>query len=897
MKHLTSHLVALFSLLSTTTVSASQVSLSSVPADTLISKDITRQKVVENGGGGIYRSIVVTDKSMTGYTIYRPRDVQWAAKHEGRLPLLVWANGACSDDNKGYENMLSDLASHGYVVIALGKMRMDDNDPSGGTSGSEHVAEAINWMVKQFSNTKSEYYHAVDVNKIALSGHSCGGAEAIANCGNSRVKTLLIMNAGMGGMSMGGASPQTLKSLHCPIIYLTGGTGDVAYENAKTDFGSITKVPVVWADLSTAGHGGTYWHHHGGDFERIALKWMDWHLKGKTQNAPVFLNPDYADFSGWKFQNKNFKAEDYEAAYRTGATVADTLFHHDAVAAHFALGADVSNTTKMEAAGQLYYNRQGKKADIMNILKDQGMNAVRFRVWVNPEESYSNKSDVQKLCTRAKRAGLDIMLDFHYSDFWANGGNQFKPRQWEGHTVDALVNDVYNHTFDVLNTLKKAGIKVRWAQIGNEVDNGMLWGDGRVGKANFLRFINSAYSAIKAVDPETQAVIHVGDGQNLSSLESFFDRLQNGEAQWDAIGLSAFPKWSGLKVDELIAKTVESVKGLQERYQRPVMIVESGHYNNRPLESNEFFAHFIDTLSQVGASGLFCWEPEVMKDYELGAWNPLTLKPSIALDAFLGLKHRSVPYLMKLSWDMPSDSICQSGDPLQIDVEATHIAGRISSLGLYNGRDLLATTDTLAPHFQVAELPKGINTLYVRATDTDGQTQTTDSCIFIQGPLTVADQTFKESPDGRDDAQYWSVRVTKPGQYMLVFKYQASDVLTPRVLLFDTRLSTLRFAATEPGKWGYVSKTITVDEPGTLLFSLHASSTKTVIPQVDTFCIIPLEDQPLPTVADPTAISSPEADAPGEATAYDLQGRRVTRTSKGIHILKSDDSAKKVSRN
>ena len=110
-------------------------------------------------------------------------------------------------------------------------------------------------MLKQEKLATSDYYHAIDVKNIAVSGHSCGGAQAIANCANSRVKTLLIMNSGMGsGVVMGGASPQTLKSLHCPIIYMTGGTDDVAYENAKYDFNNNVKKPVVWADLSNAGH-------------------------------------------------------------------------------------------------------------------------------------------------------------------------------------------------------------------------------------------------------------------------------------------------------------------------------------------------------------------------------------------------------------------------------------------------------------------------------------------------------------------------------------------------------------------------------------------------------------------------------------------------------------------
>lgn len=613
-------------------------------ADEPVSDQVSRQKVVDNGGSGLYKAVVVSEKTLPDFTVYRPWSIQGAAKREGALPILIWCNGACSDSSQGYERMLNEIASHGYVVVAIGAMKLTDNEREDGGSSETMVTDAITWLRKQERTSTSQYYHAIDVMNIALAGHSCGGAQAIANCANARVKTLLIMNAGMGGMSMGGASPQSLKNLHCPIIYMTGGTGDVAYANAQTDFGNISKVPVTWADLPTAGHGGTYWNAGGGEFGNVALKWMDWRLKGYSQNARLFLKPELRAFPSWNISHRNYPDEDPDAPFLPIETETDTVFERARLDSLFAFGADVSLYTQMSQSGQAFFNREGQRTTMMPLLRQAGMNSVRLRLFVNPSDNISNATYVRTQCMQAKGQNLDVMLNLHYSDTWANAGVQTKPAAWAKHTTEQLVKDIRNHTLTTVQRIRLTGAKLRWVQMGNEVDNGFLWDEGRLTTRtdDFATFINSAYNAIHEVDSSIQALIHVSECIDANWLTQYFDTLKEHGAQFDAIGLSAYPTFYNLTTANFIKNVAANVSMLKERYGVPVYIVETGYYNDRPLEANQFLCDLMSALIDAGGAGLFYWEPALIDSYTLGAWNPLTNQPSIALDAFQGVRHK--PY-------------------------------------------------------------------------------------------------------------------------------------------------------------------------------------------------------------------------------------------------------------
>lgn len=270
----------------------------------------------------------------------------------------------------------------------------------------------------------------------------------------------------------------------------------------------------------------------------------------------------------------------------------------------------------------------------MPILKEQGVNSVRLRVLVNPTGGDFNSTYLKTIANQAKTQEMSIMLDMHYCDWW---GDNVKPRSWKSHTPEKLLNDVQSHTTTVVRNFNSTGM-LRWVQIGNEVDDGLLWEDGR-DTATFVSIVNTAYDAVKAVNPELQIVLHVSKCEDTQWLTDYFDKLQAAGAKWDAIGLSMHVKASTLTPEALTAKVCENVKVLCERYDKPVFIVETGYYNDRQIEGNQWLCDLLMQLMDAGASGLYYWEPELADDYDLGAWNPLTRKPSLSMDAFLGVKH------------------------------------------------------------------------------------------------------------------------------------------------------------------------------------------------------------------------------------------------------------------
>ncbi|WP_207422495.1 glycoside hydrolase family 53 protein [Desertivirga brevis] len=306
----------------------------------------------------------------------------------------------------------------------------------------------------------------------------------------------------------------------------------------------------------------------------------------------------------------------------------------------FAKGADVSWITEMETSGVKFYNNSGSQQDLLQILKAKGMNTIRLRVWVNPTDGWCNKADVLTKAQRAKNMGFRILIDFHYSDSWADPGKQPKPAAWAGQNISALKTSVYNHTVDVLTSLKNSSIVPEWVQVGNETNNGMLWDEGKasVSMKNFADLVNSGYSGVKAVFPSAKVIVHISNGYDNSLYRWMFDGLKNNGAQWDVIGMSMYPEVADWQVKNL--QCLSNMNDMISRYGKEVMIVEVGMPASEGNIARAFISDLITKVNSLPDSkglGVLYWEPQAYnswKGYKLGAFDD-SGKPTAALDAFL----------------------------------------------------------------------------------------------------------------------------------------------------------------------------------------------------------------------------------------------------------------------
>lgn len=305
----------------------------------------------------------------------------------------------------------------------------------------------------------------------------------------------------------------------------------------------------------------------------------------------------------------------------------------------FYLGADISWKTELESKGRKLYNWKGEERECTALMKEMGMNAIRLRVWVDPSEheNWCNKEDLLAKAKRAKELGMEVMVDFHYSDWWADPGKQNIPKAWEGHSFEEMKQDVRNHTVDVLTLLKKNNIEPRWVQVGNETANGLLWDAGHIEKnpQQYAGFIRAGYDAVKEVFPNAIVIVHLDRGNVQSLYDWNLDTILKYGGKFDMVGMSLYPFWfmednPGTNADDIITDCIKNIRHVSEKYGCDVMIVETGYEVNE--EHPEIMDEGCRQLKRLvrearnntngRCRGVFYWEPQCLpRMYKLGAFD------------------------------------------------------------------------------------------------------------------------------------------------------------------------------------------------------------------------------------------------------------------------------------
>ena len=255
------------------------------------------------------------------------------------------------------------------------------------------------------------------------------------------------------------------------------------------------------------------------------------------------------------------------------------------------VGGDISMLPKYEEANVNYYDSEGGKInDVITFLKDKaGYNMMRVRLFVNPTQETGVVQDldyVKKLGKRIKDAGIALMLDFHYSDTWADPSNQYTPEAWKNFTDEQLYTKIYDYTKECLQAMKAAGATPDYIQTGNEISYGMLW--GAKGSSNlkkcytsntanwdrFLTLLTKAISACREEVPDAKIIIHTERTANWSTTQGIYNKLSGMD--YDIIGLSYYPEWHNDL--NTLASTVNNC--ISSFPTKDIMIVETGYYNN-----------------------------------------------------------------------------------------------------------------------------------------------------------------------------------------------------------------------------------------------------------------------------------------------------------------------------
>ena len=271
----------------------------------------------------------------------------------------------------------------------------------------------------------------------------------------------------------------------------------------------------------------------------------------------------------------------------------------------YAVGADISWLQWQEDMG-IRFSDGGVEGDALAILRDNGFNYIRLRLFVNPKselgysqrDGYCDLEHTVAMAKRIKEAGMYFLLDFHYSDNWADPQKQIMPQAWQTFSYEEVCNALYEHTKETLLALKREGIVPDMVQVGNEVSNGMLWPYGSVRHSfeGLCGLLREGVRAVKEYAPEAEVMLHVALGGQAEESQRFFNAMNEYDVEYDIIGQSYYPEWHGT-LEELEANTVDLV----QRYNKPLIVVE---YRDHYLD----IERIVRSLPNGLGRGTFIWE-------------------------------------------------------------------------------------------------------------------------------------------------------------------------------------------------------------------------------------------------------------------------------------------------
>lgn len=270
-------------------------------------------------GSGPYPAVFETDAGLATHTVYRPKDLGGV---KGKMPILSWGNGACANNGLAHKNFLLEIASHGFLAIAIGPPVVPaagaaPRAPGAGpATKSSQLVDAMNWAIAENARKGSPYFKKLDTGKIAVMGMSCGGIQTYAVATDPRIRMLGIWNSGIlkaatrpGGPQMEDVRKEQLEKLRTPIFYVMGDKTDIAFENGLDDFTRVSKVPAIHMYRDGVGHGGTYGQANGGEFGKVGAALLQWQLKGDRKAGRMFLGAKcgLCAMPGWHVSKKGFE--------------------------------------------------------------------------------------------------------------------------------------------------------------------------------------------------------------------------------------------------------------------------------------------------------------------------------------------------------------------------------------------------------------------------------------------------------------------------------------------------------------------------------------------------------------------------------------------------------------